>query len=127
MTNLHMEPIQSIRAMRKTRPARCPESQSALEMSIQWPSFDVALVSMAGEVDAASSTDLLDYALSKALLCRLLVLNLERVQFLSCSGYEALRTLERRCAMADVELTVLYGSNVTRVLQICESAYRHAS
>ena len=96
-------------------------------MSTQWPNFDVALVSVEGEIDAATCRDLLDYALSKALLCRLLVLNLERVRFLSCSGYDTLRTLERRCAMADVELSVLHGQSATRILQICEGAYRHAS
>ena len=127
MTNIYVEPFQSIRTLRKPMAGRCSAAHSKLELSTQWPSFDVALVSVEGEVDAASDAELLDYALSKALLCRLLILNLERVEFLSCSGYDMLRTLERRCAMADVELSVLYGSTSTRVLRICETAYQHAS
>jgi anti-anti-sigma factor len=127
MTNIHMESIQPIRARRRPTAGRSSAARPGLEMSTQWPAFDVALVSVEGEIDAASGADLLDYALSKALLCRLLILNLERVRFLSCSGYRTIRTLERRCAMADVELSVLYGSSATRVLQICDTAHQRAS
>lgn len=101
--------MQSDRTPRKTALPQLLGERSKLEMSVQWPNFDVALVSVEGHVDRATSADLFDYALSKALLCRLLILNLERVKSFSRSGYDMLRTLESRCAMADVELTVLHG------------------
>ena len=108
MTSVQSRTMQS-RRVRETTSPPSDEQPSTLQISTQWPNFDVALVSVEGEVDAANSADLFDYALSKALLCRLLILNLERVRSLSCSGYDMLRTLESRCAMADVELTVLHG------------------
>jgi hypothetical protein len=108
MTSVQARPAQSRRASETASPSPAGDP-STLEITTQWPKFDVALVSVEGHVDAAASADLLYYALSKALLCRLLILNLERVQSLSRSGYDMLRTLESRCAIADVELTVLHG------------------
>jgi hypothetical protein len=127
MTSINMEPVQSIQTLRTPAGTHCSPAQAKFEISTQWPTFDVALVSVQGEVDAACDADLLDYTLGKALLCRLLILNLERVRFLSCSSFDMLRTLERRCAMADVELSVLYGPSAARMLQICAAAYQRAS
>lgn len=108
MTEVHARTMQPTRVQRTT--ALPPRGKpSKLEMSTQWPNFDVALVSVEGRLDASTSAELLDYALSTALLCQLLILNLERVTALSGSGYDMLSTLESRCAMADVELAVLHG------------------
>jgi anti-anti-sigma factor len=127
MTHFQLEPIPSTRAFGKPTAARSSAFCPRIEISTQWPNFDVALVTVEGEVDAAGHAELLDHALSKAPLCRLLILDLERVSFLSCSGYDMLRTLERRCAMADVELSVLYGASARRMVEVCERAHRKAS
>lgn len=108
MARVQSRTMQSRRAAETASPPSAGQP-SKLRMSTQWPNFDVALVSVEGEVDTTASAELLDYALSKALLCRLLILNLERVRSVSRSGYDMLRTLKSRCAMADVELTVLHG------------------
>jgi anti-anti-sigma regulatory factor len=110
MTKVRTETMPSSRARCETVLPRPATENSTIVMSIQWPKFDVALVSVSGHIDAGNSDDFLDYALSRALLCRLLILNLERVSSLSVSGYEALRTLGRQCALADVEFTVLHGT-----------------
>lgn len=93
-----------------------------LETSCEWIDFDVALLAVAGEIDSLSSDELLDYVLSKVLLCRVLVLDLTGVQFFSCDGYRMLKTLERRCLSADVELRVQPSPCVTQLLRICERA-----
>jgi hypothetical protein len=110
MTQVRSEAMQSIRpAMTRPLQDTRPEHPS-LEISLQWPTFDVALVSVEGELDAADSAELLEYATTTALLCRLLILNLERVRYLSRSGYDMVGTLRRRCATADVKLAVLHGT-----------------
>lgn len=106
MTTFRSETTQSMRP----QSLQLATGGSKLRTSIEWPTFDVALLSVEGQIDADSSSELLDYALSKALVCRLLILNLGRVSFLPSSGYDMLRTLEGRCAMADVKLTVLHGT-----------------
>lgn len=106
MTTFRFETTESMRPQSLQPAGR----ESKLQTSTEWPTFDVALLSVEGQIDADSSAELLDYALSKALVCRLLILNLGRVSFLPSSGYDMLRTLERRCAMADVKLTVLHGT-----------------
>jgi anti-anti-sigma factor len=110
MTQVRSETMPSIREARKSPLRDVRVRHANLEISLQWPTFDVALVSVAGEVDTANSAELLEYTMSKALLCRLLILNLERVTYLSSSGYDMVRTLRRRCAMAEVQLTVLHGT-----------------
>lgn len=104
MTTFRSEIIESMRTPTQSR------DRSKLQTTTEWLTFDVALVSVEGQIDADNCAQLLDYALSKALVCRLLILNLGRVSYLPSSGYDMLRTLKRGCAMADVKLTVLHGT-----------------
>lgn len=87
-----------------------------LRISTQWPEFDLALISVTGEIDAANADTLLHYALSKALLCNRMVLDLTELGFFGCVGGEMLTTLQRRCIMADVDLTIRTGPAVRRTL-----------
>ncbi|MGK2853536.1 MAG: STAS domain-containing protein [Microbacteriaceae bacterium] len=98
-----------------------------LETSTEWHDIDLAVVAVSGEIDAANTRELLDYTLGKVLLCRRLVLDLSRVGFFSSDGYWMLKTLESRCTLADVELTVVLGARVGRALHICGQADQHAS
>jgi anti-anti-sigma factor len=97
-----------------------------LELATDWRDFDLAVISIAGEIDATNTRNLLDYTLGKVLLCRRLILDLSAVAFFASDGYWTLQTLRSRCALADVELSVVPGSYVARVLRICEQADQDA-
>ncbi|CAM3241939.1 hypothetical protein H7J08_12950 [Mycobacterium frederiksbergense] len=106
MTDVQSRMMQSPRGTAWPQPAG---GSPAFEMSTRWLTFDVAVLSVEGQLNDAATAELLEYASSKALLCRLLILNLERVRSLSRGGYDMLRMLESRCAAADVALSVLHG------------------
>lgn len=96
-----------------------------LQLSTEWLGAEViAVVSVQGDVDAATADSFLHYVLRKALLCRELVLDLSAVTFFSTAGHAALLTLANRCAMADVKWTVVPSRPVSRILSICDVARR---
>jgi anti-anti-sigma factor len=109
--------------LRPSLPPRPP----GFEIAAYWPTFEVAKVVVMGDVDASNEADILDYALSKALLCRELILDLTRVRFFACSCCSMLATLRLRCARAGVALKVLNGSAVARALDIHGRAQRLAA
>jgi anti-anti-sigma regulatory factor len=51
-----------------------------------------------------------------------MVLDLSQLDFFGCAGYRTLKTLQGRCIMAEVDLTLITGPQVQRVLQVCEQA-----
>jgi anti-anti-sigma regulatory factor len=93
-----------------------------LTMRTQWRDIDLAVITVTGEVDAANTRELLDYTLRKVMLCRRMVLDLTGVGFFASDGYWMLKTLESRCALADIEFSLQPGACVHRALQICERA-----
>jgi hypothetical protein len=56
-----------------------------------------------------------------------MILDLSRVGFFASEGYWMLKTLEARCAVAEIEFTVVPGALVGRMLQICRRADQHFS
>ena len=100
-------------------------SRHRVQLTTQWQDFDLAVVTVTGDLDASATEVLLDYALNKALLCSRLVLDLTDVDFFAVEGYTMLKTLECRCILADVALSLLTGPAVRRVIQVCEYAARH--
>ncbi|WP_395309125.1 STAS domain-containing protein [Mycobacterium sp. AMU20-3851] len=97
-----------------------------LEMATEWRDIDLAVITVAGDIDAANTRVLLDYTLGKLLLCRRMILDLTAVSFFATDGYWALKTLESRCVLADTEFTLLPGTQAGRALQVCERADQHA-
>lgn len=95
-------------------------------MCTQWPHFDIAAVLITGEIDAANTREVLEYVLSKALLCSRLILDLRQIDFFACDGYLMLKTLEKRCAVADVELEVLHSRYGARMHAIFACADRRS-
>ncbi len=102
-----------------SRPAR-------LEMATEWRDIDLAVITVAGDIDATNTRRLLDYTLGKLLLCRRMILDLSGVGFFATDGYWTLKTLESRCVLADTEFTLLTGVGAGRTLEICERADRLA-
>lgn len=127
MTDILVKTVHTRRTGPKIPLPTSSRAKSQLRMHTEWQDFGVALTSVFGDIDSANVSEVLDYALSKALLSRRLFLDLSRVQFCSCEGYLMLRTLERRCLVADVELTVIPSPCVARVIRLGESAEQGAS
>lgn len=100
---------------------------AGLELSTEWRDIDLAVITVVGDVDAANTHQLLDYTLSKALLCRRMILDLSRVGFFASDGYRTLKTLEARCALADIDFGVVPGARVERMLHICRQADLHVT
>lgn len=93
-----------------------------LAMATEWRDIDLAVITVTGEIDAANASEVLDYTLSKVLLCRRMVLDLTGVGFFASDGYWMLKTLQCRCVLADITFTMLSGARVSRTLRICEHA-----
>src|SRR6478609_1079113 len=108
-----------------TTGAQTRPGSAALEFATEWRDIDLAVITVIGDVDAANTRRLLDYTLSKVLLCRRMILDLSHVGFFASDGYWMLKTLESRCAMADIEFNLIPGAHVGRVLQICRRADQH--
>lgn len=108
-----------------TNGAHARPGSAGLELATEWRDIDLAVITVGGDIDAANTQRLLDYTLSKVLLCRRMILDLSDVGFFASAGYWTLKTLEARCELADIEFNVVPGARVGRVLQICREADRH--
>jgi anti-anti-sigma factor len=78
------------------------------------------LVAALGEIDAASADALserIDHHLNGY---RQLVLDLSRLEFFGTAGYSVLRRVHARCARAGVEWVLVPGSEVQRLLRVCD-------
>ena len=106
-------------------PTQTHPGSGPLHFATEWRDIDLAVITVAGEIDSANTRRLLDYTLGKVLLCRRMILDLSQVAFFASDGYWMLKTLESRCALADIEFTVVPGVRVERVLQICRQADQH--
>lgn len=115
------------RARRRAAPPTALYRRADPEIATDWPDFDVARVLVSGDIDAARTSEIRDYVLSKVLVCQRLVLDLTRVSFFSCDGYRMVKTLEHRCALADVELRVLHGPQVATAMAVYQQADQRAS
>ncbi|BBZ01809.1 hypothetical protein MCHIJ_12460 [Mycolicibacterium chitae] len=115
------------RSRRRAGPSPVSFRRATDEIATDWTDLDTARVLVSGDIDAGRTDEISSYVLNKVLLCHRLVLDLTRVRFFSCDGYAMIKTLEQRCALAAVELKVLYGPHAARAVRICEQADRHAS
>lgn len=99
-----------------------PLPSQALTFTTHWVEPTHAVVSVSGDIDAANADTFLDGALTKLVLCRTLTMDLRKVEFFSSAAYSSLCILARRCATADVDMTVAPSACVRRVLEICGGA-----
>lgn len=108
-----------------TNGAQARPGSAGLELTTEWRDIDLAVITVVGDIDAANTHSLLDYTLNKVLLCRRMILDLSAVGFFASDGYWMLKTLESRCALADIEFNLVLGALVGRALQICRQADQH--
>lgn len=78
------------------------------------------LVTASGEIDAASASDICAAIERQAAGYRQLVLDLSAVDFFGTAGYSLLHRLHSRCAHAAVDWVLVAGTEVQRLLRVCD-------
>jgi anti-anti-sigma factor len=73
-----------------------------------------------GEIDAASADGLSERIDRHLSGYRQLVLDLSRLEFFGTAGYSVLHRVHSRCARAGVEWVLVPGSEVKRLLRVCD-------
>jgi anti-anti-sigma factor len=86
----------------------------------EWLSPSEVRVTVHGDIDACNAQDLAEYVFQRAANCQRLILDMSGVEFFSTAGFARLRTIEVRCARANVEWTLISSKAVLRVLDICD-------
>jgi anti-anti-sigma factor len=83
-------------------------------------SATTVLVAAVGEVDAASAETFSEGIERNLAGYRQLVLDLSRLTFFSAAGYSVLHRLHSRCARAGIGWVLVPGTEVDRLLRICD-------
>jgi anti-anti-sigma factor len=108
-----------------TRPAT-PESvieradAHAAHFATRWFQPNIAVIAAHGEIDAANSQELVDYALRHGDRIHRMVLDMSGVEFFGTSGFTALHALNVRCAAASITWASVPSAAVKRLLWICD-------
>ena len=89
------------------------------EFGTFWLPPSTAIVTAAGELDAANATEFVEYAW-RAGQVEHLILDLTGIGFSGTAGVSALQTLAVRCAADRVQWALVPSKAVTRVLSICD-------
>lgn len=92
-------------------------ADTVLSVTTRWYDPAVTVVVVDGVIDAANVDDLIDVVLDRAMLSCSLIVDLGGVRYMSVSGFEALRLLNVRCALADTRWTVIPSAAVRRLLR----------
>jgi anti-anti-sigma factor len=93
---------------------------NAAHFATRWLPPDTAVVTAHGEIDAANSQTLVDYALRHDARINRLVLDLSGVEFFGTSGFSALHVLNVRCAAESITWASVPSAAVSRLLRICD-------
>jgi anti-anti-sigma factor len=97
-----------------------PADSNAAHFATRWLPPDTAVITAHGEIDAANSQKLVDYALRHDARINRLVLDLSGVEFFGTSGFSALHVLNVRCAAESITWASVPSAAVTRLLRICD-------
>ncbi len=92
----------------------------AAHFTARWSQPNTAVITAHGEIDAANSQELVEYALRHGDRIHRLVLDMAGVEFFGTSGFSALHNLSVRCAAASITWAAVPSPPVTRLLRICD-------
>lgn len=92
----------------------------AAEFSTRWVNSSVVVISVHGELDAANSPQLVDYALRHANRVKHVVLDFTGVAFFGIAGFSAAHAMNAHCARAQITWTLVPSAAVLRLLGICD-------
>lgn len=86
----------------------------------RWLPPSTKVISAQGDVDAANAADFTDYLLRQTDEGGRVVVDLSGIDFFATAGFSALKTLEARCGVDDVDWVLVPSKAVNRVLRICD-------
>lgn len=92
----------------------------AAAFSTRWINPSVVVISVQGELDAANSPQMVDYALRHAERVKYVVLDLTGVEFFGIAGYTAAHAMNVQCARTQTDWTLVPSAAVQRLLRICD-------
>lgn len=92
----------------------------AADFATRWVNSATVVIRVDGELDAANSPQLVDYALRHAGRIKYLVADLTGVEFFGIAGFSAAHDINGRCAHAKLTWTLVPSPAVVRLLQICD-------
>jgi anti-anti-sigma factor len=90
------------------------------EFTTRWLPPNTEVITARGEIDAANSQDLVDYALRDGDRIKHLVLDMSGIEFFGTSGFSALHALNIRCAEKSIQWASVPSDAVARLLKICD-------
>lgn len=97
-----------------------PADSHAAHFATRWLPPHTVVITAHGEIDAANSQELVDYAFRHGDRINRLVLDLTGVDFFGTSGFSALHTLNVRCAGESIRWASVPSTAMTRLLRICD-------
>lgn len=108
-----------------TAPTTPPEPHETLrclgaEFTARWLQPRWLVITARGELDAANSSELSDFALRHADRTNRLVLDLSRVAFFGTAAFSDVDTLKARCAREAIAWALVPSAAVSRLLRICD-------
>ena len=87
----------------------------------RWRKPGTAVITAHGDLDAANSQDLVDYALRNAARVSVMVIDLSGVTFFDTAGFSALHAVNRRCADDAIRWSLVPSVPVARLLRLCDT------
>ncbi len=97
-----------------------PVVSHTAQFQTRWLYESTAVVCAHGELDAANSTDFIDYTMHQTRRAKNLVLDLSDLSFFATAGFSALHTLNVQCVKQQTPWSLAAGRAVQRVLRICD-------
>ena len=96
-----------------------PRQGNTARFSVHWGRSG-AVVSVAGELDAANAAQLGEYVQRCATSGEWLVLDLSGLTFIGTAGISVLQTIDARCAQAGMRWALVPGAAASRLLDLCD-------
>lgn len=82
----------------------------------------IVLHTVEGEIDAANATRLFEFVEANLDSAQRLVLDMRQLNFFGTQGFSVLHRINVTCSRRGVNLVVLPGDEVNRLLRICDPA-----
>ncbi|MDH6196830.1 anti-anti-sigma factor [Mycobacterium frederiksbergense] len=110
----------TISVARRAAPRTIDHTRAQFSARWLWPGTTV--ISVNGELDASNATKLTDCGIRHSGPNGQLVLDLSAVEFFGACCFACLRTLNVKCAEANVDWVLIPSTAVSQLLRICDPA-----
>ena len=103
-----------------THPGKSAQPPERVRFATSSVHSSIVLITVTGEVDAANALELSKYAEAPLDTVSRLIVDLRGLTFFGTQGFSILHRINVMCSRHAVNWVVLAGSEVDRVLQICD-------